>query len=104
MTIEIEKIQDLQIAELRDGDLLIIKTNRVLPVAIAELIVNQVSRFLPKNKCIVLEDGMSLEVVRSEHEHKIYGSNPLPPAGLKPPIPSNPPQRPIPPQSRELIG
>ncbi len=60
---EINWIEELQVISLKPGDILVIKSNKILTTSIYENIKSYFKSHFPQNEVVIFEPGMDLGVI-----------------------------------------
>lgn len=60
----IKLIDHLQVVTLEKTDVLVLHTRRILQSGLRDILVEDLQRAFPNNKVVVIEDNMTLGVVR----------------------------------------
>ncbi len=66
---KIDYIESMKILRCKPGDIVVLKTNRILDAEIANHIENIIQKVV-NNKCLILEDGMDIGVLRNDRIEK----------------------------------
>jgi hypothetical protein len=62
----VDLLQSMQVLSLKPGDVLVVSCDRHITADMGERLVDLVRRFVPDNKIMVLESGLTIGVLRSE--------------------------------------
>lgn len=62
-----EFIEKVKVLEVQDGDIILLKTSKILSDRQHELIMQEASHIFSKNRVVLLQDGLDIEVLRKEY-------------------------------------